>query len=498
MSEQFVEDLLALINKLRTTPTSCTSLIQDFKQSYIQNYSYKTDIIDELSSIASKLSSKSASCSALQVNETLTEIANDLLNQLHNTKGTKFYAQDQDYLEVLLGMELEGVKASRNYLSTEKDQEKLLLNILVNDEDIQNKNHALIDPKIRYIGIAHGTVKGQEVTIIVVTDSVIPKKEKQLEDGLVDEISKVRENPRAFVKYFASEKNGKEVVNFLLKAKRLGQLIPNEMLEKAAEERANQYHEDKKEKSYEELVDFLENYGSRYSNVAEIFTEGVPNALTLVVELLSDPAKRELVFNRKFTQIGIYQHPETGVLTLLFADIFDAKVEMKALHVLSLRRRLHRPNLTEDEENQIRNDFRSFDIVNAGLIKPSTILLFAEKDNFFAENNPFYYKALKNLNTEENNENGVNVDEFIAAVKRAIKEYDEDFSNWKDVFNLYFESGKKKKVIDKDILKKTIKDMGFKVNDEDIDDLVTKMDGELDQEKFCNIMKYIEARFSRH
>ena len=90
------------------------------------------------------------------------------------------------------------------------------------------------------------------------------------------------------------------------------------------------------------------------------------------------------------------------------------------------------------------------------------------------------------------------MDEFIAAVKRAIKEYDEDFDNWKDVFDLYFEKGKKKKVIDKDILKKTIKDMGFKVNDEDIDDLVTKMDGELDQEKFCNIMKYIEARFSRH
>ena len=160
MSEQFVEDLLALINKLRTSPSSCTSLIQDFKQNYIQNYSYKTNIIDELSAIASKLSSKSASCSALQVNETLTEIANELLNQLHNTKGTRLYAQDQDYLEVLLGMELEGVRASRNYLSTEKDAEKVLLNILVNDEDVESKNHALIDSKMRYIGIAHDTVKG--------------------------------------------------------------------------------------------------------------------------------------------------------------------------------------------------------------------------------------------------------------------------------------------------------------------------------------------------
>ena len=39
--------------------------------------------------------------------------------------------------------------------------------------------------------------------------------------------------------------------------------------------------------------------------------------------------------------------------------------------------------------------------------------------------------------------------------------------------------------------------MGFRVNDEDIEELVEKMDGDLDEEKFCNIMRYIETRFIR-
>ena len=125
-----------------------------------------------------------------------------------------------------------------------------------------------------------------------------------------------------------------------------------------------------------------------------------------------------------------------------------------------------------------------------------TILLFAQKTDF-ASRNPFYYKAFKLLNTEENNANGVNADEFVNAVKKVIKEYNEDPKSWREIFNVYFEKGKKKKIIDKDILIETVKDMGFKVNDEDIEELIIKMDGDLDEDKFCDIMRIIETRFRR-
>ena len=164
--------------------------------------------------------------------------------------------------------------------------------------------------------------------------------------------------------------------------------------------------------------------------------------------------------------------------------------------ILSLRRRLRRPNFTEDEETQMKNDFARFDVLGEGKIKPSTILLFAEKEGY-ADTNPFYYQALKNLNNEDNNSTGVTLDDFVAAVKRVIKDYNEDFDNWKDIFTRFVDPKNKKQIIDKDAMTDTIKNMGFKVNDEDIQELITKMDGELDERKFCDIMKYVEMRFQR-
>jgi Ca2+-binding EF-hand superfamily protein len=175
----------------------------------------------------------------------------------------------------------------------------------------------------------------------------------------------------------------------------------------------------------------------------------------------------------------------------------EEEEEKDNIVILSLRRRLRRPNFTEDEETQIKNDFTKFDVLNEGKIKPSTILLFAEKEGY-AETNPFYYQALKNLNSEDNNTNGITVDDFMNAVRRVIKDYNEDFDNWKDIFNRFVDGSKgKKQIIDKETMAETIKNMGFKVNDEDIQELIGKMDGDLDETKFCDIMRYVETRFQR-
>ena len=130
-----------------------------------------------------------------------------------------------------------------------------------------------------------------------------------------------------------------------------------------------------------------------------------------------------------------------------------------------------------------------------GLIKPYIILLIADKNKDWANKNPFYYTALKELNTEENNKNGINVDQFINAVKRVIREYNiEDFdNNWAEIYNLYFgEEKKKNNYIDNDILIQVIKDLGFKISDDEIYEFVDRMEGELNLEKFIQMMKNIE------
>lgn len=494
MKDDFSNELLNLINKYRTQPSSCSGIISQFKQDFMKHYSYKTNEINELTS----LSGKSASVGELKPDEKLNEIASDLLSQLNNSKGTKLYAQDQDYLEVLLGMEFDGIKACRNYLTTEKGAKNAFMQILINGEDISEGNHFILDGKMKYIGIAHDTVKDIPATIVVVTDSVVPVREKPFDQGVVAELSKARENPRAFIKYVSGVKGSSSIIEFLQNAKRLGQFISNDMLDKAAEKRLDAYKEDGKNYGYDELVDFLEEYGTRFASVAEYISTGEETAKDFVVGMLTGKdSVRSLIFDRRFTEVGVAYDESSNTVVLIFADNFEAKLEKKPLHVISLRRRLHRPDLTKDEDDHIRSDFKSFDILNTGLIKPSTILLFAQKTDF-ASKNPFYYKALKLLNTEENNANGVNADEFVNAVKKVIKEYNEDPKSWKEIFNVYFQDGKKKKIIDKDILIETVKDMGFKVNDEDIEELIVKMDGDLDEDKFCDIMRIIETRFRKY
>ena len=63
--------------------------------------------------------------------------------------------------------------------------------------------------------------------------------------------------------------------------------------------------------------------------------------------------------------------------------------------ILSLRRRLRRPNFTEDEETQMKNDFARFDVLGEGKIKPSTILLFAENQQNGKTDQHGYRQCLK-------------------------------------------------------------------------------------------------------
>ena len=113
-------------------------------------------------------------------------------------------------------------------------------------------------------------------------------------------------------------------------------------------------------------------------------------------------------------------------------------------------------------------------------------------DKDFSEKNPFYYEALRNLNTIENNENGIDVDHFIDGVGKVIVHYENE--DWKAIFNLYIKSGKKK-FIDYDLLKTVIKDLGYKVSDEEILEIFQKIVNDkanIDMTNFIEIMNIVE------
>ena len=79
--------------------------------------------------------------------------------------------------------------------------------------------------------------------------------------------------------------------------------------------------------------------------------------------------------------------------------------------------------MTEDEVLQIQKDFKVFDVMNSGYVKPETMIVFMNRVKGFAEKNPVYYQAWNHLNTEENNSNGVNSEEFVNSVGNVMKLY---------------------------------------------------------------------------
>ena len=268
----------------------------------------------------------------------------------------------------------------------------------------------------------------------------------------------------------------------------------NDILNKACEERGILLSKKPKEKyDRNQLMDFLDNYGNNYFIVNEYINDEKEEAKSFIIEMIKNDYA--ILLNRRLKEFGFARNEE-GKIILIFVDNIIPIKNIQEITINQLPNKLNRPEFTLDEENQIRNDFKNFDSLNLGIIKPSIILIFADKDKDFANRNPFYYTALKDLNTEENNIKGINEEQFVNAVKRVIREYDaEDFeNNWAEIFNLYF-GEKRNNVIDKNILVNVIKDLGFKLSDDDINLVLDKVDCNLDLEKFTNIMKEIELNF---
>ena len=176
--------------------------------------------------------------------------------------------------------------------------------------------------------------------------------------------------------------------------------------------------------------------------------------------------------------------------------IENIKENENKIKIQNFKVKVKRPNFTEDEILQMKNDFNELDILNEGKINPGSMLIFINKNNNFKNKSPFYFEALQNLNDKKNNINGINVDQFIDEVKKVINDnYDREnnFDNWKKIFQIYF-LDKGGKIINDDILINTIKELGFEVSDDEIKKLIEKIGGDIDEKKFISIMKTIEKK----
>ncbi len=242
--------------------------------------------------------------------------------------------------------------------------------------------------------------------------------------------------------------------------------------------------------------DNIKNYDSEKIESIEIFTEKeITEFKTVSPSSTKNKTTRPLRNHRIKTE---EIQNENNKIKVNLNNKNNKNVNEKEILVQNNSNNLNRPLLTQDEINQIENDFNLLDITKSGFIKPNLILVFMEKNKVFQKLNPFYFSALKNLNTEENNKNGIKVDQFIKEIKKVIRENVEDDKenlekNWQEYYNLYFNENDKNKVLNKEKLEEILNKIGYKLNEDEIN-LIIEEYGEINQNKFIEIMKNVELK----
>jgi hypothetical protein len=488
-SKEFITEFHNEINNLRANPKKYNNELQYYEDNAKLSYGFKPNIQKDILKLINKIRN-SNNTQRLQKNDKLNEIAEQYLQELRFSKGSKFYPKDQEVLLNDLNSEFNNVKFCKNYVCTNPDPKKGIFDLLFNEKDLLNgTSDRFLNQEAKFIGIAHDKIRNLQVTIIIVSDTNIQIQKEKLFDGLLNELNKARNNPQMYLKFISQNHENYEKI---LYAKKVCSLEYNYLIEKACEERGKKFDEENTFYNRNELNNFLSQYGKNYFIIQEYINDSTSTAKDFVINMFQKENINQILLNRRIKQVGFSQSPN-GKIILIFTDCFDRNLEKNEISIGSLRRKLFRPNLTEDEILQIKNDFNLFDSRSEGLIKPNLLLLIANKCNNWGNDNPFYYTALKELNNEENNKKGVSFEQFISTVKRVIRDYSrDDFeNNWEEIFNLYFGDGKKN-IISKEILSQVIKDLGFKIDDDEINEFVDRMEGELDLSKFIQIMKEVE------
>ena len=488
-SGNFENDFISEVNILRNDPNLIKEDLNDFEKEIKQIYSNKPNYLKKISDLFSKI--RSSKTNKIQKDEKLCLLANQYIQELKNSNSKKFYIKEHNELEKELKYDFEEVKLFHNYISTAISPRKALLDMIFNEKDLLNLNgDYLIKPLINYIGISHEKLKDIPITIVIVIDNNKLSKEKPLIEGLISEINRVRTNPQSYLKYINKKNN---CYQNLIDAKKVNPIKINDNLVRAAENRINDIDQNKENLNDDELKKFLNQFGEKFHNIKEYISPKKKYAKEFICEMIQKTDLNDILLNKNLNYIG-FSESKKGNLVILFADNFDSKNNLNKISIPHLKRKLKRPNFTNDEIEQMKNDFNIFDVTRTGKIKPNIILLFIEKEKEFCEENPFYLLALKQLNNSKNNLNGINVNEFINAVQKVILDNNEsNFENiWKNVFQIYFDKSPKSKLLNKEILTSVIKEMGFETSDEEIDELVDKMGSDIDEDKFVKIMKSIE------
>lgn len=514
--EEYVTDEL---NRFRQTPSSYVNDLEAFKHN-MECKTYKVNIIKDINGYISELQ-RTKSLPTMQNNEALNEACKEYLTYF--TKGRKrLYAEDDEFLYIRLASYISGYTICKEFVNSHSIRpDQIITEMLVSENDRdKTSRQALQNSNFRFFGVNQQEVNGERITVLIFTDRCNERTRASYTQELLTEINNLRAHPNSYIKHVDQEVENttgfnrssrelaaKRITEFLNNTRTLGPFNLNERLVKAAETRVSNFTESNTViNDPEDLRIFLSDFGKDYYFVAQLAGNAeqdkddasfINPVSFLVRTFLSDSNLESLkaIFNTEHYEIGV-AYDKTSLLTVvLLADEFVAPEGIQ-IDIGDRWKRIRRPRFTQDEVEQMRHDFKQFDVLNQGFIIPNGILSFVNNNPQFMQRNPMYYEALKSLNTVENNEKGVNVNMFMDAVEKAISYYDD--ANWKNVFEIFVKDrldSKSRRSIDKDTFVKVAQEIGYNLTDDELAEIwerITEGRNVLDQSEFINIMQIVE------
>ena len=508
-----LEDKVTIeFNKIRKNPNELIEALTNYL-GLIENSSKKQNQIKYIEDLINQLKNGKA-LPELRNSKPLSQACEEFLKingKQTSVFDSRVYREEKEFLETRLTHYCTGFKEVFQFVEAGHENIKdIIFNLLIDPRD---ENHdfrrALLDEKTKYFGIGKNEFKNKPLTSVIFADNVEDINSKVFVDSLFEEINHLRKNPKSYLKLYedllekipntsvAQKASAYKMTTFLKSSRFYGPLQRSDLLTKAAEARLAFLKQENKhliKPSEEDSKMFLSDYCSGYLNVAEITTKGYQTSLDLRINRRVEDdfqtGLRSYIFSPKLFYIGLAYDEESRFQVIFFADFVEEKKDDN-IYVHSHWRKINRPELTEDEDLQIRKDFHKLDVLNRGVIMPQHIYTIMLMSPEFEHKNPIYFNAIKNnIENLHFQQAGINIDEFVVECKKVLNSFESE--NWNNIYTYLLQADKK--ILDYEVFRNLTSKLGFKISNEECDEIIKKLSdekGKIDMAQFTVIVEAV-------
>ena len=508
-----LEDEVAIeFNKIVNTPAEMNDTLSKYRKSLEKSSKNKGQIeyIDDLI----KQFEKGLTIPDFKNSTSLCKAAEEYLklNKKASVFDHRFYREEKEFLSERLKHYCTGYTKVYQFVECGgQTLKETIFNLLVDPRDEFHEFRAAIwEGKLNYFGIAKGVYQNKPLTSIVLVDNVEEIPNKVFIESFLEEINHLRFNPKSFIKLYEdfldkipeTNEAEKDAVNkmtkFLKSTRFYGPLQRSDFLDRAAEARIQFLKKENKHLKKPSLEDskiFLSDFCSGFLFVAEVTSKSFDNSHDLILNrLVQDDFQngfKSYIFSSKHYYIGLAYDEKTKLFVAFFADAVEDLKENSTIPIETKRKRVNRPDLTDDEDLQIRKDFHKLDNLNKGVIMPQHIYTFLLKVPNMEKKNPIYFNAIKNnIDNLHFQQYGMTVDDFVEECKKAIDSLDKSY--WKNVYSSMLNDPKSKN-LDYKSFRNLTKNLGLRLSDQECREIILKIsdeNGKIDYEKFQTLIDF--------